>query len=317
MSVQLAVVILNYDTYELTADCLASLAGEVRDGMRVLVVDNASPDGSAGRLEQLIQERRWAWAEVVRSPVNGGFAAGNNVGIRAVPAAAYLLLNSDTLVRPGAITSLLEAAASHPDAGIIGAGIITARGEPDGSFFRLPGPVSELLRGANTGVLTRALERFSPLLPPTEEPCQPGWVGFAAVLLRAEVIARVGLLDEGYFMYFEDVDYCRRARAAGWKVLYWPRAKIVHLLGASSAVTGAKDARRRAPRYFYEARARYFAKFYGRSGLWAANALWHAGNLLSRARSLLGRAPAHRDSEARDIWTNAGSPLRARAGGGR
>jgi GT2 family glycosyltransferase len=313
MTANLAVIVLNYRTYDLTVDCLASLQAEVEPGVRVVVVDNASGDGSDERLEREVAARGWSgWAAVVRAPRNGGFAAGNNFGIRAVDAAAYLLLNSDTLVRPGALRALRDAMRAHPDAGVIGSGILTPEGGLAYSSFRFSGPVSELVRAANTGPITRALRRFDPILPLQDEPRDAEWVSFAAVLIRRETIERIGLLDDGYFMYFEDVDYCRRARAAGWKVLYWPPSKIVHLEGGSSSMSDRL--RKRAPRYYYEARARYFAKWYGRTGLWIANCLWYVGRAVSLAREALGRAPNHRDHEAADIWINAGDPLRPRPG---
>ncbi|HJW75160.1 MAG TPA: glycosyltransferase family 2 protein [Thermoleophilia bacterium] len=316
MIAELAVIVLNYRTPDMTIDCLASMDGEIEPGFRVVVVDNASGDGSAERLERAVVERGWStWAAVLRSGVNGGFAAGNNLGIRSVDASAYLLLNSDTLVRPGALRELRDAMRVRPEAGIIGAGLLTAQGTPDQSFFRVTGPASELVRAAGTGPITRLLRRFDPILPPTEQPIEPGWVGFACVLIRREVLDAVGLLDHDYFMYFEDIDYCRRARQAGWKILYWPRAKVVHLLGGSSQVSSPADQRSRAPRYYYEARARYFAKFYGRHGLWLANALWHVGRLVAFPRELLGRSASSREGEAVGIWTNALDPLRPREGG--
>lgn len=315
MSVELAVVVLNYRTPDLTLDCLRSLEGEIEPDVRVVVVDNASGDGSAERIEREVEGRGWsAWATVLRSPVNGGFAAGNNLGMSAVAAAAYVLLNSDTLVRPGAMRGLREAMRLRPDAGVIGPAIFTAAGERDYSVYRVPHPLSELIRAANTGPVTRIMRRFDPILPPTDQPTEAEWLGFACVLVRREVVETVGPLDEGYFMYFEDTDYCRRARARGWTVLYWPKAEVVHLLGGSSEVTGDSRRRRRAPRYYYAARARYFAKFYGRSGLWLANLMWHLGRSVSLAREILGRRASQcREREALDIWLNAGDPLR---GGG-
>lgn len=315
MTVDLAVIVLNYRTPDLTLDCLGSLQGEIESGTRVVIVDNASGDGSAERLESAVEERGWSeWASVLRSPVNGGFAAGNNLGIRSIEATAYVLLNSDTLVRPGALRALRQAMRLHTDAGIIGSGILTAQGDQDHSFFRVTAPLSELVRAANTGPVTRLLRQFDLVLPPTEEPIEPGWVGFACVVIRREVIRTVGLLDDGYFMYFEDVDYCRRARQAGWRILYWPHAKVVHLGGGSSQVTGSGGRQRRAPAYYYEARARYFAKFYGRRGLWLANGLWCLGRLMSLPRELLGRPSTQREHEAVDIWINSIDPLRLRRG---
>lgn len=310
----LAVIVLNYRTAALTLDCLASLEGEIVPGIGVLVVDNASGDGSAEQIERAIAERWSAWASLLRSPLNGGFAAGNNLGIRAVEARAYVLLNSDTRVRPGAMAELIRAMHSRPDAGIIGAGLLTGEGGADASHFRATAPLSEFVRGANTGVVTRLLRRFEPAMPATEEPCEADWVGFACALIRRETFEKVGLLDDGYFMYFEDLDFCRRARATGLSVLYWPRSKVVHLHGGSSRLTEESGWRKRAPRYYYEARSRYFAKFYGRPGLWAANLLWLAGRTISLLRETAGRVPTHREREALDIWTNAADPLRPRHG---
>jgi GT2 family glycosyltransferase len=312
--IDLAVIVLNFRTAELTCGCLETLAGEIEPGVEVVVVDNASDDGSAAAIERVVAARSWRWARVLRSPVNGGFAAGNNLGIRSVDARAYVLLNSDTLVRPGALRALRDALRTHPRAGVVGAGTLTSAGARDPSSFRFIVPATELLRAANTGPLTRLLARFHPGLPESGRAEEVDWVGFACVAIRRELIEEIGLLDEGYFMYFEDVDYCRRARQAGWTVLHWPEAKIVHLLGGTSGVTDEARRRRRAPRYYYEARARYFGKFHGRAGLWLANALWWAGRLVSLAREALGRAPVHREREALDIWIGAADPLASRRG---
>jgi GT2 family glycosyltransferase len=104
-------------------------------------------------------------------------------------------------------------------------------------------------------------------------------------------------------MYFEDIDYCKRVRAEGWKVLYWPNARIVHLLGGSSGVTKTSNLRLRPPRYYYEARAHYFKKHFGISGLIVANMLWSAGRLISFLRETFGnKTPIHRKHELQDIW---------------
>ncbi|HVO20926.1 MAG TPA: glycosyltransferase family 2 protein [Anaeromyxobacter sp.] len=311
MPAQLAVIVLNYRTPGLTVDCLASLEPEIEPGITVVVVDNASGDGSAEILQRAVVERGWAkWARVISSPVNGGFAAGNNLGIRSVEAAAYLLLNSDTLVRRGALRSLLQAMEAHPDAGAIGSALLGTDGTREHSAFRLIHPVSELIRSANLGPLTRAMHRFHVVGPLAEAPEEAGWVSFACVLLRAEAIHEVGPLDEGFFMYFEDVDYCRRVHRSRWKVLTWPSALVVHLAAGHSGPMSGEAARRRLPRYYYAARARYFAKYYGRAGLWLANLLWHLGRGPAFVRRHLGRPDTPREREFLDIWTNALHPLR-------
>jgi len=311
MPSELAVILLNYRTPDLTLSCLASLAGEAGDQAQVVIVDNDSGDGSAARFEAEIDKQGWgSWARVVRSPSNGGFAAGNNIGIRELDARNYLLLNSDVVVEPGAIRSLLAARKARPDAGIIGPSMVDGRGQPDQSTFRTLRPLSELVRAAEFGPLTRLFPSWDLLSPAGTVPTEPGWLGFACVLIAREVIEQVGYLDEGYFLYFEDIDYCRRVKEAGWTVLHWPEARIVHLSGGSSQVTNVEGTQQRAPRYYYEARSRYFAKFHGRKGLWMANALFDLGRCLSKGRELFGRSRAHcRRREAFDVWTNALQPL--------
>jgi N-acetylglucosaminyl-diphospho-decaprenol L-rhamnosyltransferase len=312
MHTELAIVILNYKTADFTNDCLDSLASEIEPGIVVIVVDNASPDASGDAIAAHIARRGYGdWARLVRSPLNGGFAAGNNLGIRAVLADAYMLLNSDTLVKPGALRELRAALKARPDAGMIAPSAEDGAGALQETCFTFPHPVTELLRTAKTGVISAALRRYDVPARCADTPLEPDWVPFAAVVIRRSVIDMVGLLDDGYFMYFEDLDYCLRVRAAGYGILYWPRARIVHFVGGSSNVTTPNAAQRRAPRYFYEARSRFFAKHFGFGGLWLANAMWIAGRAVSRARELVQRrAPIVRERESADIWINVLHPFK-------
>ena len=102
-------------------------------------------------------------------------------------------------------------------------------------------------------------------LPISDQPQGTPWISFACVMVRRQVIDQIGLLDDGYFMYVEDTDYCRRARAAGWEIWYWPASRVVHLRGGSSPVKSLTAKRGRRPRYYYASRSRYLAKFYGRN----------------------------------------------------
>lgn len=307
-----AIVILNYKTPDLVVDCLQSLEEQIEPGVDVIVVDNASNDGSAEKIEARIDAAHWgSWARVLRSPVNGGFAAGNNLGIRAIDADAYLLLNSDTIVRPGAIAELRRAMGLRPDAGLIGPGFVARDGSRDLSTFRTIRPLSEFVRSASTGPISRLLAKHDIHFRTADTVAEPDWIGFAGVLIRREVIARVGLLDEGFFMYFEDTDYCLRVREAGWTILYWPKATVVHLLGGSSEFSSESGLRDRAPRYFYESRSRFFAKHYGRSGLLLANLAWLLGRSISLPRELFGnKSTQQRKREGRDNWINFFDPLR-------
>lgn len=150
---RLSVVIVNYRTGRLVVDCLASLAGEVdADRDRVVVVDNDSGDGSAEVIEGAIGERGWGgWARVLRTGRNGGFAAGNNAGIRAAPAELYLLLNPDTWVREGMVGALVRFMEEHPAAGICGCRLEDPDGSPQGCGHPLPSPLQLAQRRRGSG----------------------------------------------------------------------------------------------------------------------------------------------------------------------
>lgn len=310
---QLGIVIVNYRTPALVVDCLTSLVSEIQVGRdRAIVVDNASGDDSVERIEAAIAHNQWSeWVQVLASPTNGGFSAGNNLGLQALDADAYLLINSDTLVRPGALNALKQALQARSDAGIFGPRLEWPDGTPQISCFRHRSPWSEVIAAAATGLVTQLLKSFDVPLPVTDSPIEPDWISFACVLVRREVVEDIGLMDEGYFMYREDNDYCRRAQEAGWKILYWPAARVVHLRGGSGPVKAAISNRKRPPQYLYASRARYFAKFYGKTGLWAANLLWLTGRSLSFVRESVGRKAPHTcEREALDIWTNWWEPMK-------
>jgi GT2 family glycosyltransferase len=308
---RIAAVIVNYRTPDLTLDAVRSLLPQL-DPVRdvVVVVDNASGDGSAARIREAVARAGWKGVRLIESAENSGFAGGNNAGLRAVHAEAYLLLNSDALARPGAVEALWQALGSDPAIGAVGPRLEWPDATPQISCFRFLTPCSELIRGSGGGVLGRALLPWVVPLPLPERPIDPPWTSFAAVLLRGDAVRAVGPLDDGYFMYFEDVDYCRRLWRGGWRVTHQPAAHAVHLRGGSSPVKRLTAQRKRRPRYFYEARSRYFLKWYGAPGLLVANLLWTAGRAVGLLRErLAGKEPRAVEAELRDLWLIR-SPLR-------
>ncbi|MCC5821681.1 MAG: glycosyltransferase family 2 protein [Phycisphaerales bacterium] len=308
------VVVLNYRTPDLVVDCLASLERQVSPGVReVVVVDNCSPDDSAERIRKAIADRGWAgWARVVASPVNGGFAAGNNVGVRAADAGIYILLNSDTIVRPGAIDTLVGALRGADDrVGIIGPRLEWPDGEAQVSTFRFRSPLTELISASRSGWLGRRFLGHVVARPVVRAVDDLDWVSFACVAIRDAVFERVGMIDERYFMYYEDMDFCRRAKGAGFLVGHEPAARVVHLRGGSSEVKRNTVERKRRPAYYYAARSHYFHTWYGPVGRWAANLLWICGWGLA---ACLGRSDAV-EREWRDIWTPADAGRPQQAGG--
>jgi hypothetical protein len=295
----LLIVIVNYRTAELTQDCLRSLQDEVGTvaGTRVVVTDNASGDDSVAQLEAAVHAHGWGpWATIRPLERNGGFAAGNNAAIRpalaeADPPRYVLLLNPDTIVRPGAIRALVEFMESRPDVGIAGSRLEEPDGRPQQSAFRFPTVLGELEGGLRFGPASRVLDRWviTPRVP--EGPRPIDWVAGACMIIRREVIEAAGLMDEGYFMYFEEVDFCHRARRAGWPCWYVPSAHVVHLVGRSSGVSDPRAARKRRPGYWFRARRRYFLKNQGPVATLLADLAWALGYTTFRLRQIVQRKP--------------------------
>lgn len=310
----LAIVIINYRTPELVIDCLNSLLAGVQElNICVVVVDNCSADGSADMIEQWIHSQSLNDCfKIYRSPVNGGFSSGNNLGINAAVASHYLLLNSDTIVKKDALKILLDTARQENKAGLISPRLEWSDGTPQESCFRYHSPTSELISSAGTGLITKVFKKFVIPQPVSSSPSFYDWTSFACVLIRKQVFEEIGLMDEGYFMYFEDAEFCRRAAKSGWQVLYQPAAHVVHLRGGSSPLKSQARLRKRLPRYFYESRTRYFFQTYGRFGLLVANSLWTLGWLISSMRRLMSSTytPNISEHQWRDIWTNFSNPLK-------
>jgi hypothetical protein len=298
MPTELAVVIVNYRTAGLAIDCLRSLEGEVAacPGTRVVVVDNASADRSAERIDGAIAAEGWAeWASLLPAEENGGFAAGNNAAIRRLladpePPRWILLLNPDTIVRAGALARLLDAARGRPRAGIVGSRLEHPDGTLQQSTFRFHSVLTELDGGLRLGAVSRLLRRWSLVFPQPDAPCRADWVSGASMLVRRDVFETVGLLDEGFFLYFEEVDLCRRAARAGWECWHEPASRVVHLVGQSTGVDLGGPARR-LPGYVLESRRRYFVKNHGFAYAVAADLAWLAGHLAWRLRMRLQRRP--------------------------
>jgi GT2 family glycosyltransferase len=310
--IKLAIIVINYRTPKLVIDCLQSLVTEIDFAQhQVVIVDNKSGDDSVEILENAIAENQWqSWVQLITSPVNGGFSAGNNLGLKAIEAEGYLLLNSDTIVRKDAIKILLKNFDANPKIGIFSPRLEWLDEIPQISCFRYHNPFSELIDGAATSVITKIFNNFNVPLPVSDEPLKPQWTSFACVLIRRKVINDIGLMDEGYFMYYDDVDYCRQAQKAGWQILHLPSARVVHLRGGSSSTKTDVKQRKRPASYLYASRSRYYAKFYGILGLWFANFCWLLGRSIAKLREIINNKQPHTcEFQEQDIWLNCLNPL--------
>ncbi len=267
------IVIVAYKLAPMTLDCLASIEPELASlpPTRVWVVDNDSPDGAGQQVADGIKARGWQhWAELIQSPGNNGFAAGNNVAFRRAlaqePRAPFvLMLNPDTLVRPGALRLLLDFVQARPEVGMAGGRSEDRDTTPQVCAFRFPSFMSELLFHTSLGLLDRLFAKHLTSMGIPEQPLQVEWVSGAFVLMRRQVLEQLGLMDEGFFLYFEETDYLHRALNAGWQCWHVPASRVVHLVGQSSGVNERKTAPRRLPSYWFESRRRYFVRHHGRA----------------------------------------------------
>ncbi|MEZ5893841.1 MAG: glycosyltransferase family 2 protein [Parvularculaceae bacterium] len=302
---RLSIVMVNYRTPALVEASLAALTPMLAPaGACVVVVDNASGDGSYERLAAWTPP---AEAEgrvlILKAERNGGFSYGNNLGAAAIASDYVFFLNSDATPRPGALTALLAAAEENPDAGLITPTIVGSDGIAQVSRFRRHSLISEFVDGAQTGPITRLFPQGEVPIFPDDETSAPDWVSFAAVLLRRDAMEKAGPMDEGFFLYYEDCDYCRRITDAGYAVARAPGAVIEHDAGGSTKLREKSERGARLPAYYYRSRARYFRKYYGAFGPVLANVAWAAGRAVALMRGLVGR-PAPRLNEGRlaDMW---------------
>jgi GT2 family glycosyltransferase len=265
----IAVVIVTYKSAELTVKGLESVA-RVRsaEGLRIraIVVDNAS--GDLPVIEQAVAANRWSsWIMPVLAPKNGGFAYGNNLGIQrayltAVPNYVYLL-NPDAQVRPGAISSLVQFLETHPQVGIAGSSFENLDGSDWPIAFRFPTLISELIQGLDFSLVARLLRRWEVARHMDKRPQPVDWICGASMMIRSEVFAAIGGLDENYFLYFEETDFCYRAKQAGFPTWYVPESRVMHIAGQSTKVTERDVEPKRLPSYWFESRRRYFAVSFG------------------------------------------------------
>ncbi|MFQ4142289.1 glycosyltransferase family 2 protein [Chlorogloeopsis sp. ULAP02] len=296
---RLIVVILNYRTPSLTIECLHSLVDEVRSlgGIRVIVADNASGDGSVEQIQAAIETEGWGeWASLLPLDRNGGYAFGNNAAIRlglqgTHPPSYFMLLNPDTIVRPGALKALLDFMDEHPHVGIAGCRLEEPDGTPQCSAFRFHTIFSELDSGLRLGIVSKLLSKWVVAPPVREGTYQTDWVCGAAMIIRRQVFESVGLLDEKYFLYFEEVDFCLQAKKAGFPCWHVSAARVMHLAGQSTGVTDTKRPPKRLPKYWFDSRRRYFLKNHGLLYAAAADAIWIFAFILWRWRRVIQRKP--------------------------
>jgi N-acetylglucosaminyl-diphospho-decaprenol L-rhamnosyltransferase len=308
---KLLVVITNYRVAHLTIDCLRSIADEIGrvPGAYVAVCENGTGDESFERIEKAITKNGWgSWCSLTALSTNLGFTGGNNILIRpalhsADPPEYVLLLNADTIVRPNAFRALVDFMDRHPEIGIAGSRLEDPDGTPQRSAFQFPSPLSEFEGHLKLGLVSWLLKRWVVAPPVSAAACKTDWVAAASMIVRREVFHDIGLLDEGYFTYFEDVDFCLNARKAGWPTWYVPASRVVHFVGQSTGITVKRP--KRQPAYSFEARRRYFLKNHGPLGAALADMGKILGLALWRLRVLFGKPDSTAPCLLRDCFTHS------------
>ena len=285
----LAIVIVNWNTRSLLCGCLAEIPAAVAGcSAEVWVVDNGSSDGSVEAVRAT-----FPGVQVIANEHNSGFAAANNQAIRASESRHVLLLNSDTMPRPGSLAAIAGFLDAHRTVAFAGPRLLNADGSAQLSYASFPSLSSEL-----TG---RNFRRRRPFSASPSEAYAVDWVGGACLMARREALATIGLLDEGYFMYTEEADWCYRAHRAGWEVCYLPRVEVVHLGGQSSRMASA-----RMKAELYKSKLRFFRKHYGVAATLALALALQAGFLGKAALGgAMALAPPGRErgqALARDSW---------------
>ena len=292
---RLLTVLLNWRTADMTLQA-AEAALTAMDGIdgALVIVDNDSGDGSFERINAEITARGWDTGphqvRVVQSGHNGGFGAGNNVGIRAGfprgEIADYVyLLNSDAFPAKDAIRALFNHLETHPQTGFAGSFIHGPDGQPHRTAFRFPSILSEFEGQIRFGPVSRLLNRWIVARPIPQQTTRVDWLAGASIMMRQSVLDEIGLFDETFFLYFEETDLCRRAALAGWPTDYVLESRVAHI---GSVSTGMKTWGR-IPQFWLDSRLRYFTKNHGRLYAAGATLATLAGGALWRLRLLVQR----------------------------
>lgn len=309
-------IILNYKTAAMTLRSAKAALREM-EGLEgeIVIVDNASGDGSFEAMSSHVADQGWSQVRVVQSSCNGGFGAGNNVGLQLglTDGSApdfYYVLNSDAFPDEGSISALLTYLESHPKVGFAGSYIHGPDGDPHLTTFRFPSILSELEGAARFGPISRLLASKRVPIDVPDHTREVDWLAGASLMMRRETLEEIGLFDETFFLYFEETDLCRRAKLAGWPTVFVRASEVTHI---GSVSTGMKTWAR-MPQYWFNSRLHYFTKNHGWLYAVVAVKAHVLGGLLWRARRFLQSKPqADPDRFLRDLITHDARHLLARA----
>lgn len=252
----LSIIIVSWNVEELLENCLRSVLAQDDLALQIIVVDSASSDGSAAMVAEKFPD-----VALVACEENVGFPRGNNIGLERANGRFILLLNPDTIIHDDALAKMVTYFEENPQVGVLGPKLLNADGTVQSSRRRFPTMKTAFFESTwlQPCAPQSVLDDYYVRDVDDGETAVVDWVMGACLLTRQEVVAQVGGLDEAYFMYSEELDFCRRVHASGWQVVYYPQAQVTHLSGMSSeqAVTHRHI-------NFNQAKLRYFRKYHGR-----------------------------------------------------
>ncbi len=315
----IAVIVINYGTAALAIKAVDSVLERGGGPYRVSVhlVDNASPDATEAPLLRAAAAQP-AWQDRVTLHLeaeNHGFGRGNNLVLQHLaqsetPPRYVFLLNPDACLANNALQILADYMEAHPKVAFAGAGISNPDAGEATAAFRFPSAWSELQSRLAFGPVTRLLKHKVVPLSPDQPQGEVDWVAGAAVLCRFEALAALDFFDPEYFLYFEEVDLMHRAAKNGWKTVYLPAARAIHVEGAATNVKSGYDRPPRRPAYWYRSWRKYFSDNYGALGVRFAALCAGLGAIGNLTLSLLpGRHSALPEKFLPDFWRMVGRPL--------
>lgn len=306
--VDLSIIIVSWNVADLLTDCLRSIYAndDGRYALEVIVVDSASSDDSVARVR-----RSFPQAILLPQSENLGFTRCNNIGLAQARGRYLMLLNPDTVVIGSALQDMIAYLDAHPSVGIVGPHTLNTDGTTQSSRRRFPSRRIAFFESTwLQGIAPRAwLDDYYIAAPPDDAVIAVDWVQGSALMARREVYEQIGGLDDGYVMYFEELDWCHRARLAGWGAVYLGTAQIVHHGGKSSEQVSA-----RRHIHFQQSKLRYFRRYHGATFALSLRAFlllsygWQI--ILEGAKGALGSQPALRRERVGVYWQVVRSGLR-------